>query len=93
MCLEDMLCCDIPEGALYYGQIRHRQRVLFTPELRAQVGELLEQMHDLYKRGHTPKTKPTKACNACSLKELCLPRLMKTRTVADYLKAAMEETP
>lgn len=93
MCLEDMLCCDIPEGALYYGETRHRQKVAFTPELRTQVEDLLGQMHDLYKRGYTPKVKPTKSCNACSLKELCLPKLMKSRSVSDYLRAAMEEMP
>ena len=87
------LCCDIPEGALYYGETRHRQKVAFTPELRAQVEDLLGQMHDLYKRGYTPKVKPTKSCNACSLKELCLPTLMKSRSVSDYLRAAMEEMP
>ena len=47
MCLETMLCCDIPEGALYYSEIRRRQRVAFTRELRAQVRQLLAQMHDL----------------------------------------------
>ena len=93
MCLEEMLCCDIPEGALYYGEIRRRERVAFTEELRGQVRALLEEMHQLYRRGYTPKVKPTKSCNACSLKELCLPRLMKNRSVSAYLKAAMEELP
>lgn len=93
MCLEEMLCCDIPEGALYYGEIRRRVPVAFTEQLRKEVRQMLAKMHDLYHRGHTPKVKPTKSCNACSLKELCLPRLMKTRPVADYLKNAMEETP
>ena len=93
MCLETMLCCDIPEGALYYGEIRRRERVAFTPELRGQVRQMLAQMHDLYQRGYTPKVKPTKSCNACSMKELCLPKLMKNRSVAAYLKAAMEEAP
>ena len=93
MCLETMLCCEIPEGALYYGEIRRRERVAFPPELRAQVRQMLEQMHDLYQRGYTPKVKPTKSCNACSLKELCLPKLMKNRSVSAYLKAAMEEAP
>lgn len=93
MCLESMLCCDIPEGALYYGEIRRRERVAFTPELRTQVRQMLEQMHDLYHRGYTPKVKPTKSCNACSMKELCLPKLMKNRSVSAYLKAAMEEAP
>ena len=93
MCLEAMLCCDIPEGALYYGEIRRRERIVFTPELRAQVRQMFAQMHDLYHRGYTPKVKPTKSCTACSLKELCMPKLMKNRSVAAYLKAAMEETP
>lgn len=92
MCLEEMLCCDIPEGALYYGEIRRRVSVPFTEELRCQVRELLAQMHDLYRRGYTPKGKPSKSCNACSLKELCLPKLMKSRSVAAYLEDAMEET-
>lgn len=93
MCLEEMLCCDIPEGALFYGEIRRRVVVPFTEELRAQVRELLAQMHDLYHRGYTPKVKPSKSCNACSLKEICLPKLMKSRSVAAYLKDAMENTP
>ena len=93
MCLESMLCCDIPEGALYYGEIRRRERVSFTPELRAGVRELLAEMHELYRRGYTPRVKPTRSCSACSLKELCLPKLMKSRTVSAYLRAAMEEAP
>lgn len=91
MCLEEMLCCEIPEGALYYGQTRRRERVTFSQELREQVKALLLQMHELFKRGHTPKVKPTKSCQACSLKELCLPKLLKTRSVSAYLKASMEE--
>lgn len=93
MCLEEMLCCDIPEGALFYGETRRREIVTFTEELRQTVREHLAEMHRLYRRGHTPKVKPSKSCNACSLKELCLPKLCKTRSVADYLASAMEGTP
>ena len=91
MCLEEMLCCDIPEGALFYGETRRREAVFFTDDLRARVRDELAEMHELYRRGHTPKVKPSKSCNACSLKELCLPKLVKTRSVASYLAAAMEE--
>lgn len=93
MCLEEMLCCDIPEGALYYGETRRRTVVTFTPELRQEVQALLEEMHALYALGHTPKVKPSKGCNACSLKELCLPKLMKTRSVSTYLRREMEVKP
>ena len=93
MCLEEMLCCDIPEGALYYGEIRRRVVVPLTGELRDQVREMLGQMHDLFRRAHTPKVKPSASCNACSLKEICLPKLMRTRSVAAYLRDSMGGTP
>ena len=93
MCLEEMLCCEIPQGALYYGEPRRRAEVDFTPELRQEVTDLLIEMHDLYQRGYTPKVKPSKSCNACSLKELCLPKLLRSRSVSAYLRGAMEDEP
>jgi CRISPR-associated exonuclease Cas4 len=93
MCLEEMLCCDIPDGALFYGETRHRYPVKFTPELRREVEEATQEMHQLFRCGNTPKVKPTKSCNACSLKDLCLPKLMRTQSVSAYLHAQLEETP
>lgn len=92
MCLEEMLCCDIPEGAVFYGEIRRREVVDLDPDLRERVKDLLAQMHDIYSRGCTPKVKPTKGCNACSLKELCLPKLMKKRSAVEYLRKSMEDS-
>lgn len=93
LCLEEMLCCDIPEGALYYGETKRREKVEFTDELRSQVKDALAQMHELYRRGYTPKVRQGKACRACSLRELCLPGLQRNPTVASYLKNAAEEMP
>ncbi|MEG2673470.1 MAG: CRISPR-associated protein Cas4, partial [Ruthenibacterium sp.] len=90
ICLEEMLCCDIPCGALFYGEIKRREAVEFTPELRGAVQNALREMHDLFRRGYTPKSKPSKACNACSLKELCLPTLAKTQSVQNYLVQSLE---
>lgn len=91
MCLEEMLCCDVPEGALYYGETRHRETVLFTDELRQEVHDALLEMHQLFQRSHTPKVKPTKSCNACSLKELCLPKLMRKKSVNAYILKQLED--
>lgn len=91
MCLEEMLCCDVPEGALFYGETRRRSMVVFDKELRTTVRSMLAEMHQLYKRGCTPKVKPSTACNACSLKELCLPALLRKDRSVRYLKEALEE--
>ena len=90
MCLEEMLCCDIPQGALFYGEPRRRTVVDFTPELRKDVRDCLAEMHQLYERGYTPKVKPGSMCRACSLKDLCLPSLTRRRSVAEYLNAGKE---
>lgn len=93
LCLEEMLCCTIPEGALFYGEPRRREVVAFTPALREQVRACLEEMHLLYARRYTPKVKPTKSCNACSLRELCLPKLSRKKPVLEYLRTSMEDAP
>ena len=92
MCLEEMLCCDISEGALFYGETRRREIVVFSEDMRKTVRETLSEMHDYAKRGHTPKVKPTKSCNACSLKDLCLPKLLRKTSVKSYIAEALEET-
>ena len=91
MCLEEMLLCRIDEGSLFYGETRRRERVAFTDDLRFRVKQMFEEMHQYFSRGYTPTAKPDKGCNACSLKELCLPRLKKTMPVHEYLNRHIKE--
>ena len=91
MCIEEMLCVDISEGALFYGSTRRREKVVFDDNLKDEVRNALKEMHDLYQRKYTPKVKRKKACNACSLKEICLPELTKTKTVFEYISGADTE--
>ena len=85
ICLEEMLACRIPEGSLFYGETRRRERVVFDDELRVKVSELLQQMRQHYDRGYTPSATPGKKCNACSMKDICLPKLKKLSDVGAYL--------
>lgn len=91
MCLEEMLCCEIPEGYLYYGETRHRTKVEINAELREKIQLILQEMHDLFQKGHTPKVKRTKSCNACSLKNICLPVLCGRKTASAYIDMHLEE--
>lgn len=89
MCLEEMLCCEVPKGALYFGETRRRLEVVFTAQLRRDVMETLTEMHQLYRNGYTPRVRPTKSCQACSLKEQCLPKLLRCESVQSYLRKHM----
>ncbi len=92
MCLEEMLLCKVEKGSLFYGKTRRRVEVEFTDELRDLVKNSLEEMHQYWSRGYTPKVKKQSGCNACSLVNLCMPVLSKTGTVESYLKDNLGET-
>lgn len=91
ICLEEMLLCSIPEGSLYYGETRRRERVPFDVDLREKVSGMLEQMRKYYHAGYTPKARQTKGCNACSMRDICLPRLGKLTDVSSYIQTRLED--
>ena len=55
LCLEEMLCCSIPYGYIYYGEIRHREKIEFTEELRCKVKDMFAEMHKYYGQRYTPR--------------------------------------
>jgi CRISPR-associated exonuclease Cas4 len=91
MCLEEMLCCEIQEGALYYGETRHRLVVEFSQEIRERVEQMCLEMHKYYNSRYTPKVKWSKSCNACSLSEICMPKLGKCKDVNKYISSRIME--
>jgi len=91
MCLEEMFCCKVPFGYLYYGGTRHRNMVEFSPELRQKVKDCFAEMHELYDRRYTPMVKRNKGCNACSLKDICLPVLNPAKSSKKYIEEALHE--
>jgi CRISPR-associated exonuclease Cas4 len=92
ICLEEMLCCKIEKGALFYGEPHRRTEIVFSDELRNQVKQTAKEMHEYYDRRFTPKAIYGKFCGACSLKELCLPKLSKAKkSVDEYLRSGLDE--
>jgi CRISPR-associated exonuclease Cas4 len=74
LCLEEMLHVAIERGAIFYGNPRRRQEIVFTPELRARTEELAATMHRLYLNRETPAAIPGAYCSSCSLVHVCLPQ-------------------
>lgn len=90
LCLEEMFLTEIPQAYLFYGETRRRECVEITEALRAECRRLLQEMHQLYARGYTPKVKRAKKCEACSLRELCLPKLENRKNVSQYISQYVE---
>ena len=91
MCLEEMMCCSIEEGALYYGETRHREAVRFSSKLRTIVSDTVMEMHSYMQRGYTPKVKQKKACKMCSLINICAPELLSAEQASAYIRSALGE--
>lgn len=90
ICLEEMFQTNISDGYLYYGENRRRSYVEFTDNLREKVKKMTVEMHALFKRGYTPNVKPTKQCKACSLENLCVPKLQKVMKVREYIEQGIK---
>ena len=87
MCLEEMLCTSVPEGAIYDAKARRRQEVHFEPPVRQEVSRLAEQMHSLYNSAVTPRAVLKRACRSCSLNNYCIPETFgAVQSVSQYLK-------
>lgn len=86
MCLEEMTGSNIPAGALFYGQTRHRHDVIFDQALRDKTVRAAEGVHQFFQSSKTPPAEPGPKCEECSLREQCLPEVTKSgRSAKTYL--------
>lgn len=91
ICLEEMLLCEISYGFLYYGEIKRRVKVTIEPAIRQKVRDSFVEMHALYNRRYTPKVRTGKHCRACSLADICLPKLCRNTSALMYITSRLEE--
>lgn len=90
-CLEEMLAARIEKGYLFYFEIRRREEVYFSKELREEMVQAIEEMHNYMDRGYTPKVKTGNRCKTCSLKDICLPKLNMNKSVKQYIQGRISE--
>jgi CRISPR-associated exonuclease Cas4 len=91
LCLEEMLGCTIPCGFLFYGKTRRRTEVVFDEELRELTESLTAHLRELIAAGATPPPVfESKKCSACSLIEICVPRLSKRPAASGYFSRALQ---
>ncbi|QCW82681.1 CRISPR-associated protein Cas4 [Methylotuvimicrobium buryatense] len=76
LCLEDMENVEVPEGALFYGEVRRRHAVVFDQTLRELTLETITGCREIIRSKETPKADyQAKKCRNCSLLEQCHPQI------------------
>lgn len=92
ICLEEMMHCQVPEGALFYGKNRRRKVVFFDKALRRETGDAAKRLQELIRSGVTPPAKYEKKCDKCSLLHLCLPdKLANSKSARQYVESIRVE--
>lgn len=93
LCLEAMLDCTVPSGALFYGKTRRRKEVCFDKALRTLTRQTIVATRDMILAQRTPIARyEARRCDACSLIDLCQPRwLQRSQSVADWLTRQLED--
>lgn len=92
LCLEAMLGQAVSAGALYYGQTRRRSDVAFDKPLRQLTQETITAVRAMVASGCTPGAQYSpRRCDACSLMDLCQPKLLgRAQSVNDWLAAQLQ---
>lgn len=90
ICLEEMLACPVPAGALYYGEKKRRTAVTFDEALRENTARTAAAVHALLAGGKTPPPHFAAHCKNCSFMPLCLPKVATKKRVSHYLRKMVE---
>lgn len=85
MCLEEMMGCEVPRGAVFYAAVRRRREIEFTAALRRTTEDAVSRLHALIAGGVTPVVPMAAKCRSCSLNEYCVAQ-EKATAVGRYLK-------
>ncbi len=90
ICLEEMMNTEIPEGALFYGQTRHRKIIALSRELRQLTQKTADDFHHMVDSGKIPVMEyDKKRCDNCSLMDICLPKTA-VKTASKYIMEALK---
>ena len=85
VCLEEMLKREIDSGFIFYGKTRRRVEVVFDEELRFLLKKCIQKIQASRDSTRTPAPNyERKKCDACSLVEICQPRLDENKTALHY---------
>ncbi|MCY7295738.1 CRISPR-associated protein Cas4 [Alteromonas sp. a30] len=86
LCLEEMTQQTIAQGCLWYWETRHRLDVPFDDALRQQTLDVIDKVKALFSCSTLPRPVFEKRCNACSLIDICNPKILAKDTSSQYVQ-------
>jgi CRISPR-associated exonuclease Cas4 len=88
LCLEEMLNCDVPRGAIFHHKSRRRREVQCDEALRSQVVQTIADLNALLAQTSLPPPVADARCRDCSLFDACMPHALQ-----DFPQSARRNDP
>ena len=88
LCLEEMLGCDVPLGAIYHAGSKRRREVKVDPKLRTQTEQIIIATREILVSQKLPPPVNDNRCDDCSLIDACLPD-----SIASFSKFSLLNNP
>jgi CRISPR-associated exonuclease Cas4 len=88
LCLEEMLGCDVPMGAIFHHGSRRRREVRFDAGLRSLTLQTIEGTRSLFSSAKLPPPVADQRCPDCSLVDACMPYALQ-----DFQRSAKANNP
>lgn len=79
ICLEEMLSCPVPRGAIFHATSHRRREVSITLELKQLVAEAADAIRGMLASKTLPPPANDARCKECSLKDICQPKALAGR--------------
>lgn len=76
---------------IYYADVKRRYDVSFELSLAAELTEILGEMRRFIAHGEVPPVRKKQNCSGCSMKDMCMPQVMKGRKAQSVRAAIMKE--
>ena len=88
LCLEEMLGCEVPLGAIYHAGSKRRREVKIDPKLRDRTEEIIIATREILIGQKLPPPVTDKRCDDCSLIDACMPE-----SIANFARSSIRNNP
>lgn len=93
ICIDKIFACDC-QGYIYYADSKKRIKLPlqeYYERFNSHLLAILKEMRTYKEKGQIPPLQKSQKCNGCSLKDICMPRLKKFKSVEAAIKELMAE--
>lgn len=85
LCVDSVFGCDC-DSVIYYSDVKKRVDLTFDDYVYMNtLKSILDTINERKKSGQIPPIKKGQKCDGCSMKDLCMPKIKKTKSIRNRI--------